>query len=432
MSNIKPFNGLLKIIQFNKIIQKFADVSKVNTYAPQVSKIKPTDQEIQDLIDIDRSDVLKSGSYKRSTPPIAIPLSRILRDKLFPLSVAQSFQDYKYCKDMDRVQDELLSLLPFHNSNVKDTEFGFERESQTLKIDIGGGNYINEFFIRPKNDIPYEKLNHFVLVHGYGAGLGFFLKNFNELSSRQNWAIHSIDLLGYGCSSRPKIDFKKHTIESFFIDSLEKWRLKRNLNNILMCSHSLGAYFSLLFINKYPNVVKKLLLVSPAGIIKPKEALKNVPIWFEYLWDQRVSPFSLVRNSGPFGSLLTSGWSFRRFSRLSKEEKESLHRYTYGIFNSDGSGEYFLNEILAVGGVPRNALVDRAKDLINCDTCWIYGDDDWMPKEGGLKVKETVKDYKVDFKVISDSGHHLYLDNYKGFNELCLNEMKSFERDYST
>jgi cardiolipin-specific phospholipase len=109
-----------------------------------------------------------------------------------------------------------------------------------------------------------------------------------------------------------------------------------------------------------------------------------------------------------------------------------LHRYTYGIFNSDGSGEYFLNEILAVGGVPRNALVDRAKDLINCDTCWIYGDDDWMPKEGGLKVKETVKDYKVDFKVISDSGHHLYLDNYKGFNELCLNEMKSFERDYST
>lgn len=424
-----------KILWFSRLTCCFCDMSSgtVSNKIMRVSRLlpraysslhKPSISEISEKLP-------KPGEYKRSTPPVALPLSKILTEKLFPLSVSESFKDFSYCKDLDKVQNELLSSLPFHNKVESNPEFGFKRKSEILKIDIGNGNYINEFFIRPKNDIPYEKLNHFVLVHGYGAGLGFFLKNFNELSSNENWAIHSIDLLGYGCSSRPNIDFKIDSIENFFIDSLEKWRVKRNLDQVLMCSHSLGAYVSLLYIKKYPNVVKNLLLASPAGIIKPSTPLKNVPVWFEYLWNQRVSPFSLVRNSGPFGSLLTSGWSYRRFSKLSKTEQDLLHKYTYSIFNSKGSGEYFLNDILAVGGVPKNPLVDRAEELINCDTTWIYGDDDWIPKEGGLVFKNKITNYNVDLKIVKNSGHHLYLDNYNDFNKICLESMKEYEKKYS-
>lgn len=374
-----------------------------------------------------KSPPVVNHAYKRSTAPTALPLSKIITTKLFPLSVNESFQDYLKRKEMDTAQENLLRLLKCHSANIGD-DF---RVSKTLKIKIDDeGNYINEFVIYPKN-AKYSELNHFVLIHGYGAGLGFFLKNFDEISVKKNWCIHSIDLLGYGCSSRPVFD-SKTSIEEYFVDTLEKWRISRGIDKMLMCSHSLGAYMSILYTIKYPEHVQKLLLVSPAGIYRPDDMNLNIPVWFNYLWEQNISPFALVRNTGPFGSLITSGWTSRRFAKLTKEEQFHLHKYTYAIFNARGSGEYYMSQILGAGGVPKLPLIDKI-DQITCDSTWCYGDEDWMPKDGGLKSIEKIKnnsEFDGDFKVFKNSGHHIYLDNYKDFNEFILNEMDTYEKKY--
>jgi len=391
-----------------------------------------------------KSPPVVNHSYKRSTAPTALPISKIITTKLFPLSINESWKDYLKRKDLENAQENLLNLLKCkngnnstHENNNNKTNYNDFRISKILKIKIDSeGNYINEFMIMPRN-ADYSNLNHFVLIHGYGAGLGFFLKNFDEISLNSNWCIHSIDLLGYGCSSRPK--FKNSikpdkTIEEYFIDTLEKWRINRGIEKMLMCSHSLGAYMSILYTIKFPNHVKKLLLISPAGIFSPKNLKLNIPKWFNYLWEQNISPFSIIRNTGPFGSLITSGWTSRRFSKLSLKEQFFLHKYTYSIFNAPGSGEYYMNSILGAGGIPKLPMIEKI-DQINCDTIWCYGDEDWMPKEGGWESIKKIKGkyngkFTAEFKEFKNSGHHIYLDNYKDFNKFILDEMENYEKKY--
>lgn len=404
MSNIK-LNNLLKTIQTlaSGILVKPSTTATMSTSSAHAAK----------------------HSYKRSTAPTALPLHKIITTKLFPLSTTKSFQHWSSRKELDRAQEELLKLLPFYN------QMDHVRTSKVIKTDVGNGNYINEFMIYPK-DADMSKLNHFVLIHGYGAGLGFYLKNFDAISSSKNWCIHALDLLGYGCSSRPHFD-DSIPLQTYFVDSLETWRQKTGVDSMLMCSHSLGAYMSLLYTLKYPNHVKKMLCISPAGIYKQPAPPGAIPVWFDWLWEQNISPFSLVRNAGPFGSMVTSGWTSRRFAKLTQQERDRLHTYTYAIFNARGSGEYYMPQVLGAGGVAKVPLVERAKDF-TCDVSWVYGDEDWMPAEGGeacTKIINEQTSFDSECVVMENCGHHIYLDNYHKFNEYVLQEMRRYESKYT-
>ena len=67
-------------------------------------------------------------------------------------------------------------------------------------------------------------MNRLIMSHGYGAGLGFYLKNFDALLAHDNWVIHAVDLLGYGCSSRPEFTAQSlEEVEAFSYDSF--WRM---------------------------------------------------------------------------------------------------------------------------------------------------------------------------------------------------------------
>lgn len=117
-----------------------------------------------------------------------------------------------------------------------------------------------------------------VILHGYGAGLGFFFRNFPTLAT---WAgsrgtnIYALDWLGMGRSARVpfRIKAKRDDIsgrvqeaESFFVDSLEEWRTKMGVEKMTLIGHSLGAYFSAAYALRYPTRVHKLILLSPAGV----------------------------------------------------------------------------------------------------------------------------------------------------------------------
>ena len=203
-----------------------------------------------------------------------------------------------------------------------------------------------------------------VLLHGYGAGLGFFFHNFPPLA---NWAsnrgasIYAVDWLGMGRSARVPfvVKAKKGDIparvaeaESFFIDSLEEWRTKMGLKSMTIVGHSLGAYLSVAYALKYPERVHKLVLLSPAGVphnpnteepereltdneaeiqhphpptVKEKSTFQRTTDrrsekvnhasekkpaesksrrLIHYLWDEGWSPFQVVRSTVFWGPLL--------------------------------------------------------------------------------------------------------------------------------
>lgn len=372
---------------------------------------------------------------------------------------------------------------------------------------------------------------------GYGAGLGFFYKNFEGLSRVKGWKVYALDLLGMGRSSRPPFRVlakdRQASIteaENWFIDALEEWRIQKKIDRFTLLGHSLGGYMAVAYALKYPGHLKKLILASPVGIPEDPYAVnsnapepldstlaneftqdqdevvdasnstipdsakrgdnnnflnarskaekadktgnlasspvprKPLPKWLTYLWDANVSPFSLVRWTGPLGPRFVSGWTSRRFSHLPPDEAQALHEYAYSLFRLRGSGEYVLAYVLAPGAFARSPLIRRIhgvgrqmiphSDPANSNTelpsarrengfpvVLMYGENDWMDIAGGYaaeqKIKEekerilheaSVEDRKNDqgsakVVVIRKAGHHVYLDGWEEFNAVMREEM---------
>lgn len=376
---------------------------------------------------------------------------------------------------------------------------------------------------RALNEFSVERLgeaaeNNLVILHGYGAGLGFFYKNFEALSRVPNWKLYALDMLGMGRSTRPP--FKIHAkskedkireAESWFVDALEEWRIKRGIDKMTLVGHSLGGYMSVCYALKYPGHLNKLILASPVGIPEDPYAMNEempdpadpslpngtaqqsvthareangqetkpprrpVPKWLHTLWDANVSPFSIVRLSGPLGPRLVSGWTSRRFSHLPADEAQALHDYSYSLFRQRGSGEYALAYVLAPGAFARSPLIRRIHgvgrqfledhkqpEVDGADRrpsasldrlrengvpiVFMYGDHDWMDVGGGLAAKELLdkerdralanaseeekqrENGSAKVTIIRKAGHHVYLDGWKQFNDEVLAEMKDVEK----
>jgi len=137
------------------------------------------------------------------------------------------------------------------------------------------------------NEFSVERLgehveHNLVMLHGYGAGLGFFYRNFESISRAEGWKVYALDLLGMGRSSRP--NFKIHAkdneskiaeAESWFVDALEEWRIQRGLERFTLLGHSLGGYLAVAYALKYPGHLNKLILASPVGIPEDPYAVND-------------------------------------------------------------------------------------------------------------------------------------------------------------
>ncbi|KAK5112248.1 hypothetical protein LTR62_004409 [Meristemomyces frigidus] len=409
-------------------------------------------------------------------------------------------------------------------------------------VELGGKNrFLNEFSVERVDE---QTKNHLVMIHGYGAGLGFFYKNFEPLSRLPGWKLYALDLLGMGRSSRPPFriqakdrEGKAREAENWFIDALEEWRVKRGIERMTLLGHSLGGYMAVAYALKYPGHLDKLILASPVGIPEDPYAVndddgptaaeanalanefaesqeevvnagggkadgnnfvnqkdkqngsktadppKRRPYskWLTTLWDANISPFSLVRLSGPLGPRLVSGWTSRRFGHLPAEEAEALHDYSYSLFRQRGSGEYALAYILAPGAFARSPLIRRIQGVgrqylgphsvpepdVNGPTTktagsvserlreagipivFYYGSHDWMDINGGLAAKSkcdavaakaladnsgvdgaearTRENGSVKVRVIEKAGHHVYLEGCEQFNREVAGEMSDVE-----
>ncbi|KAF9076453.1 Alpha/Beta hydrolase protein [Rhodocollybia butyracea] len=318
-----------------------------------------------------------------------------------------------------------------------------------------------------------------VMLHGYGAGTGFYFRNFLSMAQwagRNNTSVFALDWLGMGRSARPNftvraskkdIPARVTEAESFFIDSLEDWRQKMRLEKMTLIGHSLGAYLSVVYALKYPTRVEKLILLSPAGVprgpdhtdptseIDPPSTTSSVDAampaskakveqieakqastqakpsrsrkFLMYLWEEGFSPFQVVRTMGVWAPLVVGKYSSRRFSGLSEEETRNMHDYILNITMAKGSGEYCISHILAPGAHARMPLVDRIAGLRkDIPVTFVYGDQDWMDPEGGADSVERLRQVgngQGRMYIVNNAGHHVYLDNPRAVNDLLVKEL---------
>ncbi len=426
-----------------------------------------------------------------------------------------------------QAERNVLALIPFLRETgtdhsqmqelAKSDPFG-QRVWQSSMVQLSGKNRaLNELAI---HRVDEQADNTLVMLHGYGAGLGFFYKNFEPITRVKGWKLYALDMLGMGNSTRPNFKInatnqaeKTKEAEDFFVDALEEWRRIRKIEKFTLMGHSLGGYLAVSYAIKYPGRLNKLILASPAGIPEDPWAVnadlpepgsstmaneftqdqesivhrepagdnakfvqagdkkataksstttppkRPLPSWLVWLWDANVSPFSIVRLTGPLGPRFVSGWTSRRFNHLPLEEKEALHTYAYSLFRQKGSGEYALPHILAPGAYARSPVINRIQEagrqIIKPATetepavretgfpiVFMYGENDWMDVAGGYAAEEKIKQRIVKallhgtpeekrrengsakVVVIRKAGHHLYLDNPDDFNEHVRRELE--------
>lgn len=202
--------------------------------------------------------------------------------------------------------------LKSHNSQKKllDNFCKVDITSDRISLPSGTLNYIelwNKSYIHGNNsNNSNNEPSTLVLTHGYGSGLGFYFKNIEYLSTIYDRVI-AIDWLGMGSSDRnsniknpimwhggnSKCSIHQKRLKNsswcgadtntnsntssmttgravdFFIDSLEEFRVEKNLTSFVLAGHSLGGYLSGRYALKYPSYLKGLVLISPVGIPKP-------------------------------------------------------------------------------------------------------------------------------------------------------------------
>jgi len=95
-----------------------------------------------------------------------------------------------------------------------------------------------------------------LLMHGYGAGFWVWEKQMDILS--KNYKVYALDLIGYGYSDRPRIEYTPETYIYFvkdFMDSLE-------MEKATLIGNSMGGGIAWAMAALFPKRVKRLILID--------------------------------------------------------------------------------------------------------------------------------------------------------------------------
>jgi len=110
-----------------------------------------------------------------------------------------------------------------------------------------------------------------IFIHGLGSYLPAWKKNIEGLKTK--YRCIAIDLPGYGKSSK-----EPHSGMMTFYAAVVKAFIDRlKLQNVVLAGHSMGGQIAMMAAINYPETIKKLILVDPAGFEEFNEGQKQ---WF--------------------------------------------------------------------------------------------------------------------------------------------------------
>jgi cardiolipin-specific phospholipase len=283
-----------------------------------------------------------------------------------------------------------------------------------------------------------------VLLHGYMNASAYFYRNLVGLSQYYQ-SIYTIDLLGWGLSSRPSFDALQddslQTAEAFFVESLEHWRQAHKLDRMILSGHSMGGYIAVAYCERYPQHVERLILLSPLGVPdeeNPQHKEREKKLSSSLQARAMFGLFQTVFASTTVGSVLRTlpssqarhfagSYVQRRLPEIADPiEQEAVADYLFHNNTLPGSAEHAIQKVLDSSILARQPLQHRVP-LLNVECVnFIYGTTDWMPVSAGLATQALCEQTKQEavpecnVYVVRDSGHLLMLQNPYQFNAALI------------
>ncbi|MEB3232542.1 MAG: alpha/beta fold hydrolase [Leptolyngbyaceae bacterium] len=227
-----------------------------------------------------------------------------------------------------------------------------------------------------------------LLVHGFGASTDHWRKNIAELKA--NFDVWAIDLLGFGRSAKPEINYSSDV----WCRQLHDFITEKVGNPVVLVGNSLGGYASLCVAAQYPQSVQGVVLLNSAGPFsdalppQPSPALKAT-------WQRLVRSILLH----PLPSYLLFQYTRRRSvirKTLTKvyfdptAVTDQLVEDIYRPSCDPGAAKVFAAVFKAKQGEP----VDQLLAQMRCPLLTIWGSQDpWMKvHERGAKFRQHYAD----------------------------------------
>jgi len=245
-----------------------------------------------------------------------------------------------------------------------------------------------------------------ILIHGIGCAVESWELNIHELA--KNNRVYALDLVGFGRSDKPKIDYSFSVFAGFVKDFM----MTQNIDRASLIGWSLGGGTSLQFAIDFPDKLEKLVLLASVGLGK------EIHLMF------RMSSIPLI------GKLLSRP-SRKGLTRFFKEcvfdhslLTDEFVDFYYQLAASPGGHDAWLATLrngVNFGGVKKDILQNFQEHFnsIKAPTLIIWGKQDRVfPFNHANEAEKRLPNAEV--YVIEQCGHCPQFEHPEAFNDRVI------------
>lgn len=230
-----------------------------------------------------------------------------------------------------------------------------------------------------------------LLLHGFGGEMWMWEQQVAALSTR--YRLYIPDLLGFGYSDRPKVDYTP----SLFIDMIRQFMERLGVGAASLIGNSMGGGIAWAFALAYPERVKRLVLIDsiPPQVVC---AVRN-PLLRCFLAIRRV----------PLLPYLAVAVRTRRMVRTALTQivhdgrliTDAVVERQYRVTRIAGTARVLVSTVRHADEVAQHA---DTLNTLPTPTLIIWGErDEIFPVEVGRQLHALIRDSRL--VVITDSGH---------------------------
>jgi len=251
-----------------------------------------------------------------------------------------------------------------------------------------------------------------LFIHGLSSYMEAWNKNISSL--KEDYRCISIDLPGYGKSSKNKLDY---TLAEY-ADFINRFLAEKDLKNVVLVGHSMGGQIAMTTVLKAPENFQKLILIAPAGIETfSEEEGKIMKMSYTAAMVENASEEQIRNNFKLNFYEFPEDAEFMVTDRIAMKNASDFPNYSKMI----------VNNIHAMLDEP---VIDKLSE-IKIPVLMIYGANDALipnkyfhPTQDleFLATKAKTKMPQLQVKIIDKAGHFVNFEKAKMVN----NEIESF------
>ncbi|MBD2040103.1 alpha/beta fold hydrolase [Microcoleus sp. FACHB-672] len=254
-----------------------------------------------------------------------------------------------------------------------------------------------------------------VLIHGFGASIGHWRNNIPALAAG-GYRVFALDLLGFGASDKPALDYSLELWQEMLKDFWES----QIQESAVFVGNSIGALLSLMVVANHPEIAAAGILINCAGGLNHRPHELNLPL------RTVMGIFTKLVTSPVIGPFLFN--RIRQKNRLRRTLQQvycnhdavtdELIDLIYEPSCDPGAQRVFASILAAPAGPEPSELLPQVKQPLLV----LWGaNDPWTPISGSRIYQELSQTQPIEFVSIPNTGHCPHDERPEIVNSFILN-----------